>query len=1588
MPDGSPSTALLVGVDTLVIPDGFDANGRLRLCVCLTPSLCQSDKSIDLSDWPAQVTKILASLPDGGLALGQVDATDKNNPVIKQVRAGIKFGKPPPHPAAADASALWKRIFATDGQAVSQGFQSLYTALQNGYTPASHPPPQGGAAANRQPLYASYQPQALADVIHNLYTASTAQAIVRNSARRALAKTKQPIPPALSHQQDGVGVKWWSALHRDWLNTVGYDDPVARLTKLSEQLAVRTARDQALGQMVERGALHAAGKTADLKTKLADAQSASRSNIAPLASFFSDKVGDLTYWRSNTPHPATTSHFRTEVAHMQLGRGMAPASAPVPRAAAPCPDPSAIECAARKFAAILSYPTLAKYLCLHFDITIDVSVFGAGRSYGAFAFSLGQPPSDSTAQNYLWTACVYQPARPGFAAYFGPCPQGESAANPPDSRQTYIDGVLNLNCQTKNNQPRFSLETLDTEIALQELAALAQQATQAERNGTASVASSVLPDPKSRGIRLLDAEPQSQPDSGIPSPQACTAGWHVRFLEDLIAGYRIDVAISDDTKTPPNDWPDSTRWRCLTAREVNYPDAALQAYQQNPDVQSVSYREDGHVRAMTGTFVTQSPGSDPNQTTIDNPTLFTWTGESLGLPGVPDPRPPGQTLAGSVPCAPVAYGGDGTMVYPDPNKDLAVSISFDLPSKGNRRPAPLREQRSYVFGARLYLTHGCGIKLDAAVGLYSQKCGVALGKDESTPFSYLRRSRIAAPDILLDGESPMANGAKPTEWQGEALTRLVIRSYADQPLGHPTTGRYITPPRAHFEQLEQAGEFDEVKDPIPNGAFSAKVGADLFPATGAFPIATDKGIEFEGDMTPDQRSKAKSRGPVFVLKRKPAVPVRRYYVDPVVRQVRARFAHNADGVKHYGKLSKPRPFWGPNDGQDAALPIMLELKPLDGGDASIFAAFDEKDATIGMVPRGGRQRRSLRKLSVALRKGQSVTLDLWAAPDTDDYAGHHYIQQALAALNGNEAAIVAKIQAELGDKAPPDMLAELNSMLGALTKTGDKRQVAVFAETILDGPLAPIMAKRQVELIHAVDKPLLEPGFAGFHPVVIAGAPGSIGAAWQAYVVQMGAADPLHWPSQTGGATTFFVGAVNLDRPTSGKVRCEALWDDWGPDTVVQTADDQWARTPSPSGAKLFEIDSIAYRGDNIRGSAVDLKSGDAGSGLRGLFYAFKDGRARLVKTQLIATSRFTQYFKGVGDDATICERPSLPDLHDPAAPATWVPCTFLPPPPDIDRILSLFHWGKNEREDGQTRTLTWTRTVSLRLFLKEGWYASGQGERLGLVCGSESAVVEDEYRDYVTRRAADPTHLSGTSGHQAVATPEISGPTLTKFSSVVPPIVTKDVIDPPQFDVVTFEPQFDSSQGLYCDIAIDPASAYWPFVALSLVRFQEHAVQSLRMSHALVKWAQIPPARQGTVTRNKRTQTVEWDYSGVGFHGANLGPAGTANTPLLRVRLMRAFADNGFPYEELRHNWRPVLDDNGQPMEWSLPPLDANASPMHWHGSFKLPSKEHGQDFGLAFEEYEVMWQDDICSYEAGSNGRTGKLVERGPLCQVIHKV
>lgn len=707
-------------------------------------------------------------------------------------------------------------------------------------------------------------------------------------------------------------------------------------------------------------------------------------------------------------------------------------------------------------------------------------------------------------------------------------------------------------------------------------------------------------------------------------------------------------------------------------------------------------------------------------------------------------------------------------------------------------------------------------------------------------------------------------------------------------------------------------------------------------------------------LTSKELESAQSRGSVLVMDRAALarqqrlygaleLPQPRYYPDRYARQMIVALS----SVPHFSSpqitTGGPRiaQFWKPAQTPRDATPIMLELAR--GAEDPGKPAGIQIGSTSMQLPDGATV--AVPKVTVSLQPGEVMDLELFANPAAKEFRANHH-----------GAALIK----DPGDYRP-----------SSAWSTARKELCHV----------------RTVRLVHAVKRPVRPPAFgiaagkidlrAVTRTVRPEGTPGDI-PQWSDIA---NSGKPI--VSEEGGGTTFFIGAATIHGRSTCELRCEARWKDYGIDSIKRDpATGRWVADTPVQYDQLFHIKGIASAKASL---PVNLLRDDGE--LRALSHAFRDGRARCLQVRLVATSRFTDYFPPDpdADDRvdTIGAFERASNDFNPAQ-AIWTDCIFRPPPPVVDRILPIFDWTRGK--DGNR--LTFARQSRLRLFLDRRWFASGEGEQLALVFDQAKRKLcdyEDDklipYAQYLTRWGRDPIRL--TRHVELVRPGDIVGNEIGElFLHAETGTDTGKRPAPHPVTIIAFTPELDPVLGLYCDIRLaNPQGAlfsYMPFIQLGLARYQEHAVEALKLSHPVQCMVQILPDRAGYVQISGPT-SVKVVVSGPAFGSME----DEYHRMRLNVRLMERIPLPGGG----EGSWRPARGgDNRDVVMLDQRPNGAIDDEL-WSIELTLPASHMGTHYGLLIEEYEMLPADPVEQVENAPRGADPlegtQLFQRGPLFQ-----
>jgi hypothetical protein len=256
--------------------------------------------------------------------------------------------------------------------------------------------------------------------------------------------------------------------------------------------------------------------------------------------------------------------------------------------------------------------------------------------------------------------------------------------------------------------------------------------------------------------------------------------------------------------------------------------------------------------------------------------------------------------------------------------------------------------------------------------------------------------------------------------------------------------------------------------------------------------------------------------------------------------------------------------------------------------------------------------------------------------------------------------------------------------------------------------------------------------------------------------------------------------------------------------------------------------------------------------------HQFGDTHYRRVRYHMTAATLFREYFP--------------PDLWKDPASITRIgnelemdiPSSARPAAPHVRYVLPTFGWEQSAAADGDVTSRRLGGGV--RIYLERPWFSPGEGELLAVVLKDRSPDRKQRTYQVSTFWGQDPLWFS----------PPVE---LPKPSAFLNALRTETHVQLAELDnettsVVLFQPEWDGERKLwYCNLELDTAGAYYPFVRLALARYQPHSLDDLRLSSVvLADFVQTAPDRAASITRDPAAPgVVNVAVSGVTYSASRL---------------------------------------------------------------------------------------------------------------------
>ena len=334
---------------------------------------------------------------------------------------------------------------------------------------------------------------------------------------------------------------------------------------------------------------------------------------------------------------------------------------------------------------------------------------------------------------------------------------------------------------------------------------------------------------------------------------------------------------------------------------------------------------------------------------------------------------------------------------------------------------------------------------------------------------------------------------------------------------------------------------------------------------------------------------------------------------------------------------------------------------------------------------------------------------------------------------------------------------------------------------------------------------------------------------------------------EPGDTEARLIGALDCHGSSTDRIDAEATWTEWI-DDLAQPGPATEARN------SVAFTTSVAPKEDLVVLFIKDETFDVPGYGpwrLHGSKHQFNDTKHRVVDYAFRATTRFREYFP-----PTVMDDPDQRSVLG-TPKRISMPSTVRPPAPLIHSVLPLFRW-EEETEPNQPFAVRRRRRAGFRIYIERPWYASGEGELLGVLvapAGNEMLIG-----NHASQWGADPVWLQAGPKLRAIYLELTDLLHLTGFDDR--PIAARPVAPPALLplreangnlvQVLGYKPEFQPDRNKwFVDVAIDPGTAVWPFVRLAVTRYQPDSLPGCHLSPVVhCVFTQLTLERTATLSR------------------------------------------------------------------------------------------------------------------------------------------
>jgi hypothetical protein len=368
--------------------------------------------------------------------------------------------------------------------------------------------------------------------------------------------------------------------------------------------------------------------------------------------------------------------------------------------------------------------------------------------------------------------------------------------------------------------------------------------------------------------------------------------------------------------------------------------------------------------------------------------------------------------------------------------------------------------------------------------------------------------------------------------------------------------------------------------------------------------------------------------------------------------------------------------------------------------------------------------------------------------------------------------------------------------------------------------------------------------------------------------------------------------------------------------------------------------------------------------------HEFGDTKHRWVKYRAIGTTRYREYFP------TLATNPALLTLPGPETELVNILNAARPVPPKILYILPIFKWETSDGGKTSTR-----RGRALRIYVERPWYATGDDELLGVIV-PPAGNVPAELQKYISQWGSDPIWSGLEPSVELSPDHFVQDADDPRSSVTVKQNLSLPELDPNRGDLlvtaVGIQPQYNAERKLhYFDLELDPGAAYFPFVRLTLARFQPHSLDGAHLSSVVrTEFAQLVADRTASIAYQGVTSVditvsgvIAKNQAGAKVHAqANYGRGASVDGYLADP----GAGEGRLVLAHVERREAPALGELG----WQavgptvvLPAFTMIPSPgsAYFRGNVPLPATlSDGAAYRLVVRELEV-YETDLLVYETG---------------------